>query len=97
MFAVVNRCSPSPTRSPPTARSATCLPLPGAHVFVAGDEHLDDDAVFGVKTTLIAPSPRHDPGTAPDGRTLHMPYHTLEYDRVLRHGGSDPGAAAHAR
>jgi hydroxyquinol 1,2-dioxygenase len=66
------------------------------HVFVAGDEHLDD-AVFGVKTTLIAPFPRHDPGTAPAGRTLQVPYHTLEYDLVLRPGRPDPGARARAR
>jgi hydroxyquinol 1,2-dioxygenase len=67
------------------------------HVFVAGDEHLDHDAVFGVKTTLIAPFPRHEPGTASDGRTLPVPYHTLEYDLVLRLRQPDRGTAARAR
>lgn len=62
------------------------------HVFAAGDEHLDDDAVFGVKTTLIAPFARHEAGTAPDGRTLDVPYHTLEYDLVLGRGRSGSGA-----
>lgn len=53
------------------------------HVFAAGDEHLDRDAVFGVKSSLIAPFPAHEPGTAPDGTTMDVPYHTLEYDLIL--------------
>ena len=53
------------------------------HVFVAGDEHLDGDAVFGVKASLIAPFERHEAGTAPDGRVLEEPYHTMNYDLVL--------------
>jgi hydroxyquinol 1,2-dioxygenase len=53
------------------------------HVFADGDEHLDGDAVFGVKGSLIAPFPRHEPGTAPDGRVLDVPFHTLDYDLVL--------------
>jgi hydroxyquinol 1,2-dioxygenase len=53
------------------------------HVFVAGYEHLDSDAVFGVKASLIAPFARHEAGTAPDGRTLSQPYYTLERDLVL--------------
>ena len=62
------------------------------HVFAAGDAHLDADAVFGVKTDLVAPFPRHEPGTAPDGRALDVPYHTLEYDLVLAPSQDDPGA-----
>jgi hydroxyquinol 1,2-dioxygenase len=53
------------------------------HVFVAGDEHLDGDAVFGVKASLIAPFERHEPGSAPDGRVLDEPYYTMHYDMVL--------------
>jgi hydroxyquinol 1,2-dioxygenase len=53
------------------------------HVFAEGDEHLDSDAVFGVKGSLIAPFPRHEPGTAPDGRVVDTPFHTLDYDFVL--------------
>jgi hydroxyquinol 1,2-dioxygenase len=53
------------------------------HVFVAGDEYLDRDAVFGVKSSLIAPFERHEPGTAPDGRTVDTPFYTLAYDLVL--------------
>jgi hydroxyquinol 1,2-dioxygenase len=53
------------------------------HVFVAGDEHLDRDAVFGVKSSLIAAFDRHEPGTAPDWHTIDTPFYTLSYDLVL--------------
>ena len=38
------------------------------HVFVAGDEHLGGDAVFGVKDSLVVDVVDREPGTAPDGR-----------------------------
>lgn len=50
------------------------------HVFVAGDPYLDSDAVFGVKSSLIADFVRHEPGEAPDGTMLDVPYYTVEYD-----------------
>jgi hydroxyquinol 1,2-dioxygenase len=53
------------------------------HVFVAGDDYLDRDAVFGVKRSLIAPFARQEPGTAPDGRSVDTPFYTLSYDLVL--------------
>lgn len=53
------------------------------HVFAAGDEHLHDDAVFGVKDSLIAEFTEHPAGTAPDGRVLNQPYSTVQYDLVL--------------
>jgi hydroxyquinol 1,2-dioxygenase len=53
------------------------------HVFAAGDEHLTDDAVFGVKDSLIAEFVEHPAGTAPDGRELDQPYSTVQYDLVL--------------
>ncbi len=62
------------------------------HVFVAGDEHLDNDAVFGVKASLIAPFERHEAGVAPDGRTLEEPYYTLSYDLVLAPAPAPQGA-----
>jgi hydroxyquinol 1,2-dioxygenase len=58
------------------------------HVFAAGDPHLDADAVFGVKRSLIAPFPRHEPGRAPDGTMMDVPYHTLVYDLVLAQSAS---------
>jgi hydroxyquinol 1,2-dioxygenase len=45
------------------------------HVFAAGDEYLDTDAVFGVKQSLIADFTEHDD----DGKT----YYSVNYDLVL--------------
>jgi hydroxyquinol 1,2-dioxygenase len=53
------------------------------HVFDAADEHLDSDAVFGVKSSLITSFERHQAGTAPDGRELAEPYYSMTYDFVL--------------
>ncbi|WP_328990174.1 intradiol ring-cleavage dioxygenase [Kribbella sp. NBC_01245] len=53
------------------------------HVFAAGDEYLDSDAVFGVKASLIAGFAEHPAGVAPDGRQLDVPYATITYDLVL--------------
>ena len=104
------RSSRSTTRSPPTARSASCSaaanrsPMRPAHVhfmvsadgyetvtthvFADGDPYLDSDAVFGVKSELIAPVVRHEPGQAPDGRELNRPYWSITYDIVLTHAAS---------
>jgi hydroxyquinol 1,2-dioxygenase len=53
------------------------------HVFAAGDEYLSNDAVFGVKESLVADFTEHPAGTAPDGRTLQQPYSTVLYNLVL--------------
>lgn len=53
------------------------------HVFAAGDEYLDSDAVFGVKEALIADFARHEPGAAPDGTQMNTPFYTVSYDFVL--------------
>ncbi|HZR92933.1 MAG TPA: intradiol ring-cleavage dioxygenase [Gaiellaceae bacterium] len=53
------------------------------HVFVAGDEYLDSDVVFGVKESLVHELERHEPGTAPDGTAVDTPYAVLRYDFVL--------------
>lgn len=53
------------------------------HVFRNGDEYLDSDAVFGVRSTLIADWDRHEPGTAPDGTSMDVPFFTLDFDFVL--------------
>jgi len=53
------------------------------HVFVEGDEYLDSDAVFGVRSNLIAPFARHEPGEAPDGSRRDEPYWTMRYALVL--------------
>jgi len=53
------------------------------HVFAAGDEFLANDAVFGVKDSLVADFVEHPAGTAPDGRTLDEPFYTVNYDLIL--------------
>ena len=53
------------------------------HVFRDGDAYLDSDAVFGVRSSLIADWVRHDAGPAPDGRTSAVPFYTLDFEFVL--------------
>lgn len=53
------------------------------HLFVAGDPYLGSDAVFGVKDSLIVDFAHHDPGTAPDGGQMQVPFATASYDFVL--------------
>ncbi len=61
------------------------------HVFRDGDPYLDSDAVFGVRSSLIAPWMRHEPGPTPDGGHSSLPFHTLDFDFVLQRAGA--GAA----
>jgi hydroxyquinol 1,2-dioxygenase len=66
------------------------------HVFDEDDEHLDSDAVFGVKSSLITNFERHEPGTAPDGKEMDVPFYTMNYDIVLapsEEASSSNGAA----
>ena len=51
--------------------------------FRDGDRYLDSDAVFGVRSTLVADWVRHAPGIAPDGSRMDTPFYTLDYDFVL--------------
>lgn len=53
------------------------------HVFKEGDHYLDADAVFGVRSSLIADFERHEPGRAPDGKKLEVPFYTMKYDFML--------------
>jgi hydroxyquinol 1,2-dioxygenase len=53
------------------------------HVFRDGDRYLDSDAVFGVRSSLVAPWVRHGAGTAPDGTAIGTPFYTLDFDFVL--------------
>ncbi len=50
------------------------------HLFPAGSPFLDSDVVFGVRDSLIVPWDHHEPGTAPDGRTMDKAYYTARYD-----------------
>jgi hydroxyquinol 1,2-dioxygenase len=50
------------------------------HVFAAGGPHLDDDAVFGVKESLIEPFGEQTPGDGPAGRALEGRWWKLVFD-----------------
>jgi hydroxyquinol 1,2-dioxygenase len=67
------------------------------HVFDEDDEHLDSDAVFGVKSSLIMGFERHEPGTAPDGKEMDVPFYTMNYDIVLAPSEEDPSGDGTAR
>ena len=53
------------------------------HVFREGDQYLESDAVFGVRSSLVADWVKHGPGRAPDGSDMKTPFYTLDYDFVL--------------
>src|SRR4051794_963918 len=55
------------------------------HIFVRGDEHLADDAVFGVKESLIKDFASHSAGTpTPDGRDVgNRSWSSVRFDVVL--------------
>ncbi|MFC9497889.1 hypothetical protein [Streptomyces sp. NPDC056982] len=55
-------------------------------IFVEGDQLLTQDAVFGVKESLVKRFARQAPGTpAPDGRTLtDVSWTRVRFDIVLR-------------
>jgi hydroxyquinol 1,2-dioxygenase len=50
------------------------------HVFVAGSPHIDEDAVFGKRDSLVVDFDAHPPGKAPDGREMSKPYHSASFD-----------------
>jgi hydroxyquinol 1,2-dioxygenase len=53
------------------------------HIFVAGDEYLDRDAVFGVKDSLIKTFTAEPAGPAPEGRVIDGPWSWVRFDVVL--------------
>jgi hydroxyquinol 1,2-dioxygenase len=58
------------------------------HVFVAGDQYLDSDAVFGVKNSLIREFGHHEAGTiTPDGAISTAAWRSLNYDFGLKPSG----------
>jgi hydroxyquinol 1,2-dioxygenase len=50
------------------------------HLFVANGPYLESDPVFGVRQSLIVDFQSHQPGIAPDGRKLAVPYWSAKYD-----------------
>jgi len=53
------------------------------HVFADGDPYLGQDAVFGVKPSLIRTFARHPAGVGPGGRVLDTEWSDVEFDLVL--------------
>lgn len=53
------------------------------HIFAAGDPHLDDDAVFGVKPSLITDFVDQPAGTGPDGAVVDATWYRAAFDFVL--------------
>ncbi len=58
------------------------------HVFAAGDPHLHDDAVFGVKPSLVVQLQEQPPGDGPGGRRLDEPWCRFAFDIVLEAAAS---------
>jgi hydroxyquinol 1,2-dioxygenase len=54
------------------------------HLFVAGSQYLDSDAVFGMKESLVAQFKKHPPGPGPHGERVDTPFYTVSYDFRLR-------------
>ena len=50
------------------------------HVFVANSPHIDEDAVFGKRDSLVVDFDKHPPGKAVDGREMKKPYHSASFD-----------------
>jgi hydroxyquinol 1,2-dioxygenase len=53
------------------------------HVFLAGDQYLDSDVVFGVKDSLIRALDRQEAGTTTRGNLVDTAMAALRYDFVL--------------
>ena len=53
------------------------------HVFLAGDQYLDSDVVFGVKDALIRSLEHQEPGQTTRGNTIQQPTAALRFDFVL--------------
>ncbi len=59
------------------------------HIFRAKGPYLDSDAVFGVRSSLIADWERHGAGSGPaDGTPSSAPFYTLQYDFKLFRAGT---------
>lgn len=67
------------------------------HVFRRGDPYLDSDAVFGVRSSLIADWIEHPAGPTPDGSWRDVPFYTMAFDFVLKPTSSLSGHADEAQ
>jgi hydroxyquinol 1,2-dioxygenase len=62
------------------------------HIFRDGDQYLDSDAVFGVRSTLVGEWIRHTDASAPNGEPMSEPFYSLNYDFVLSPAQQKAGA-----
>ena len=62
------------------------------HVFRSGGKYLDSDAVFGVRSSLVADWLRHEAGATPDGGHSDIPFYTLDFSFVLNRARTVTGA-----
>ncbi len=53
------------------------------HIFLAGDQYLDSDVVFGVKDSLIRSLEQQEPGRTARGNMVQQPTAALRFDFVL--------------
>ena len=53
------------------------------HIFDKNSANLNNDAVFGVRPSLIADFIHHPKGIAPDGKNMERDFYTLNYDFIL--------------
>jgi hydroxyquinol 1,2-dioxygenase len=67
------------------------------HVFRDGDRYLDSDAVFGVRSSLIADWVEHPAGPTPDGGRSDVPFYTMDFEFVLNPLGADARKTAGER
>ncbi|UFZ06981.1 intradiol ring-cleavage dioxygenase [Bradyrhizobium ontarionense] len=56
------------------------------HVFIAGDDYLDSDVVFGVKDDLIAQVEQRSDPVMPDGKLASGPWYLMTYDFRMKPG-----------
>ena len=63
------------------------------HVFQDQSKYLDEDAVFGVRASLIAHWVRHENGRDTQGRVHHTPFYHLDFDFILNQQQGAPSQA----
>ncbi len=63
------------------------------HLFVAGDEYIETDVVYGVKKELIVDFKQKPAGKAQNGETIKEPYFEVNYDFVLQKAEKAKAAA----
>ena len=67
------------------------------HIFVAGDQYLDSDVVFGVKGDLVREFVLRNPGEEADGRATNRKYYYLNYNFGLKRAGESSHSVESAK